>query len=490
MATFEIAINGSKVHAGQDISPVSVDVRYGQPRRFSFTAPRAFPVALNSTIQLKVNGTLRFDGTVMTRNPDPNAANAIAYTAVDYTDQARDVQVNLPRIGADADKLNAAFYYAPARQLSDILKLAESVFGAELRAVRAAPDSGSTFSGITSGVIPLFSVQSGGFPDFMDSALSGIPGLQWLWIPATKQWHIVNVFSAPTHTLTVDAQVIEQNPLSQSIEGRYTKVTLIGQPETVPIPKATPLVNAWNPNLEENWSVEAVTGQAEADAEYDPEREYVFRRFSFAEVLGDTHIDRDQPVDLRQRIKIKSKGGDEYHWVSVEVQDVDFDNGFITARAPCIEGVEYDRADLPAPFQDGVAQPPEAMQMRFIERVETPANVVSVGYDGTAYTAYGLKRILVRVEDENSEVNVQRAQMLLDAYKDVLITGAVPVAGDPLDWAWDLNARVNVRAPGITTGAENMRAILSGYTYEFGDGGKNTLSLGTDVSPFIGTSSL
>ena len=114
----------------------------------------------------------------------------------------------------------------------------------------------------------------------------------------------------------------------------------------------------------------------------------------------------------------------------------------------------------------------------------TEVRVPPSGFTGSAFDVFGVQRELVRIVNR-TEVTSANANAILRLHKDIVISGDLPIEGDPVETTLNLNRKVLVQHSTLTTGIESSPALLTGYSYRFGKRGQNTLNLTTDVAGLI-----
>lgn len=117
----------------------------------------------------------------------------------------------------------------------------------------------------------------------------------------------------------------------------------------------------------------------------------------------------------------------------------------------------------------------------FIEEVRMPNS----GFEGTAYTDFGLEREYVQMVDP-TEVNTENAQDILDQYKNVVVEGTLPFAGDIIKSGLWLTEQMVLRDGSRMTGIETTPGIIVQYTHIFGRPGRTDLALSTQVGGIVG----
>lgn len=486
MSVMVLEIGGAPARLGDQVSLISLAVRYNQARELVFSAPRQYALPLNLPVVLTIDGIVRFRGKILTKSPSSNLAGMDVYTCEDYVYEAFGVQVNKWRTGTSAALLGSFFGQANEVPLKTLLETMGAVYGDELRAVGAAPESSEaevfTCWGDTD--IPMFSCTAGGVPDAMNAICEALPGSRWLWRPETRQWVLVNAFNGARQTLSLPTAQIADLPIEVSIRDCYSKVTMLGNPTQWVEESCLELLPGWDAALECAWSMKDVTAGALAETSDNPLMD-VYRLWSFAHLLETIDICRDFPIDLRQKIEVRPG---IYEWVSVRISEVDLDNGLIRSWAPCVRTAPYWRNESDNARSAGKCKSPLGMALRYTTITSAEGVTFSVGHSGQAHAEYGVTRELVLKDLDSAQVTADRVRLIHDAVSRVKVTGAVPVLGDVPSWLWGLACCLNIRADNSAhTHLENVDAIVSGFTHSFAGGGVTQIELSSDRSPFLGS---
>ena len=130
------------------------------------------------------------------------------------------------------------------------------------------------------------------------------------------------------------------------------------------------------------------------------------------------------------------------------------------------------------PVFSGVAT--TAQRQDFSDEIRYPIT----GFEGTAFTDFGVAREFVQVTDR-TQVTIENAKAIHDLRKDVVISGEVPIEGDPIPELITLGIKCLVTHPTKSTGIETFPAFVTNYSYEFGKRGQSTISLSTDIAGLI-----
>lgn len=114
---------------------------------------------------------------------------------------------------------------------------------------------------------------------------------------------------------------------------------------------------------------------------------------------------------------------------------------------------------------------------QFLDEIRRPPS----GFTGTAFDDFGIERELVRVVDR-TEITTVNADALLNVHKDTIISGELPIDGDPIEEIIHLGVRIRVQDATRITGIQSTSAQLTSYRYQFGKRGTSSIGLTTDIS--------
>lgn len=337
--------------------------------------------------------------------------------------------------------------------------------------------------GLTDEDVPYVAIRSEQFATGVTQLIGTIPGYAWLIDPATRHWVYGNVYDAPILTVTLGDDAAVENDLTESIRDRWTAVRLIGQLDTSLLDVYAELAWDWDRTLEEQWTIDAGLG-SQAAGEYRVDgMERVYRCFDYT--LAANPIVSDEPVALVQIIPTQTTG--IFWYQPIKIASIDWDNKKVYAAMPVVRPtpghkVNWDNCRVP-----GRAKPPDGVYLFYkTAGVAKPGyRWPASGYQGTAYSAYGIEKELVIHEESNANVSLKRTKRILQTKCDVLLEGRITLSGPVPDDLWMLHKRINIAKAGGSTGYENAGAILSGLEHDF-RGRKTTLHLSTDRSPWAG----
>ena len=327
-------------------------------------------------------------------------------------------------------------------------------------------------------------------------------------------WTFPNLLQSPTAIIEINSVNLLEAVFDKSTEDRYTAVQLFAQADDFldeAIISKTATVNVggnpgfvqrtevnlekrWLPELELDWTIsKAHQGNL---GTLEDEFFWVYRRWSLPTSL----VPQQPGTPIRLWQKFNYWGTETWrrtHGV------VNFRRREFTSRFPLIHrGNPHVPGDVIGPIDVKMAYYPRQFNFTFISTTNsagTPTvvnttvdgasfpselRVPSSGYEGTAFTQFGVQRELIQVVDRTA-VTSANASAILRMHKDVVISGDLPIEGDPLEVMLNLDRQVLVRHATLTTGIQSTLATLTAYSYRFGKRGENSLSLTTDVAGLI-----
>ena len=471
---------------GNDLSPpaadlVSLRVGYNIPRELVIAVEDAADAPLNKPVILVVDGVVRFRGTVVRSESDPQLGQRHRVACHDLSERSDAVQILAWKYTLAVGALWSMFYGRYSVDLSELLDEIDAAARDDLQAHGViGTGSAPVFAGYSDGVVPYMELYPATFRELLDRVTEPLAGVRWLWVPAASTgdsggvFRIVNVFTAPEQTLSVPGApatgMVQALGLSRSIEGCYSHVWIEPILYTSEGQGSVVLTPAWNSALEATWSLAvAEPGTAYAD---------VYRKYSYSAAQHDSLL--EDGMKLTQIVE-RWPGDASPIEVPIEIDQVDHENQILWTKNPAVAYYAYRRtaATGAAP---GQAKPAGAVKLSYVYLDEHIATHAEAGPDGTAYHKYGLERTLRMEVDSVQDVTVPRAQEILDLVKDERISGTLPVSGPVPSWLWDLGARLNIS--GVGAELINLKAIVSGFQHDFGGGGVTHVELTTDKSKF------
>ena len=358
------------------------------------------------------------------------------------------------------------------------------------------------------------SFKNTGFFAALNDLVSYERGRKIIWDDVNQEWTFPNVFDAPILTTEINSTQIKNAIFDMTTEGRYTAVRLIadfnedidtaalnqdGQVEdkngntfTIERAEAT-LVNGWYGALETDWSYDRV--HQDSATNFENLYYWVYRRYLLEDRLDPPHW---PGTDITIKAKMKQPGG-LARWEKVQGK-INLGRGEVITKYPLYgrgnpyipgDGVGPEEIKLvyypiswTAPVLDDEGNETGATttvdQSNFLDEIRHPDE----GFEGTAYKDFGVQRELLELVSP-PEVSRDTARRRLEALKDVIVEGSIPFGGDPIEQFMNLQGSMLLSHPSKTTGIESTPAIITGYTYNFGNPGESTVELSTDKSDYL-----
>lgn len=320
------------------------------------------------------------------------------------------------------------------------------------------------------------SIQNQGFSAGLKQVCDYYPRVKPYYSDVQSAWVFVDLFSAPEVIVDVSSVNMPEHVYEMSVDGRYTAIYLVApfDGRMALSSKGTAVCTpAWDSAKEADWCVQLV-GQSDPA---DPAGGYaaVYRKWTIP--LEGADVDPHCPY--RAYALFNYQGQTVYQVVQAQI---DLQEGVIWAYSPVvIRGNAY---------HPGNAVGPDAVVFTWysLDSVPFPSlaqiRVPTSGYEGTAYTKFGIERTKYELVDA-TQITGANAQAKLDLLKDVVISGELVLEGDPIAELMELNRRIYVTSSARTTGVESLSMLQMGYTYEFGKRGRNVISVTTDRSGLI-----
>ena len=331
-----------------------------------------------------------------------------------------------------------------------------------------------------------------------------------------QAWSFPNLLLAPTAIVQVNSVNLTELVFDTSTEDRFTAVHLFADADDL-IDEAiisksqvqigpnfgtierteVSLTPKWLTELEVDWTIDKAHQGALATLE--DENFWVFRRWSLPDSI--TPPLAGTPVRLWQKFNFF---GNEIWKRTNGVSN--FRRREFVSRFPLIHrGNPHVPGDVIGPlevkmayFPGGVlgasftwvssvntsGTPTFSTSLIDVSDFPTEVRVPPSGFTGSAFDVFGVQRELIRIVNR-TEVTSANANAILRLHKDIVISGDLPIEGDPVETTLNLNRKVLVNHSTLTTGIESTPALLTGYNYRFGKRGENTLNLTTDVAGLI-----
>ncbi len=363
-------------------------------------------------------------------------------------------------------------------------------------------------------------VDAQGFSQALISVASYQKGVKVLFNEKQQAWTFPNLLTVPTVIVDVASTNIPELPFSVDTTDRYTAVclyadivdenslddTLRDKSEIVSLGgplgfgkierSEVTMQPQWLKSLETNWNLFA--GLYSDPRQIEGQNYFVYRRYAIPEGT-------ERPgFGLEAHAYAKYNVWGNVFWQIVEGV-VLWNQGVFMAAHPIIaRGNVYHPGNAFPADEVKLAFVPSAISYypataigsdgnvsytatatsvgrpEFADKIRVPAT----GYEGTASTDFGISREWVEIVDR-TQVTTENARALLDIRKDAVITGEIPIEGDPIPQLIGLGVKCLVQHPTRSTGIESFPAFVTQYSYEFSKRGQSSISLSTDISGLI-----
>lgn len=325
-------------------------------------------------------------------------------------------------------------------------------------------------------VFELMPFDNTNFVDALQQLVKLEPDKKVFWDDYQQAWTFPNVLNAPVAQIAVNSANVANLTYDADLSNRYTAYEVIaafGTSYDLLVKNDVLLTENWDPALELDWTVQKGAGLA------DPKNfefyTWVYRRWSIPNSV--LQPSPKAPTHVYALIPF----WDSNRYVPVDCY-VDWASKSVVANVPIVTKGN--------PYVEGKAIGPSEVYLTYYAQKDFTSfyvpriRVPETGYEGTAYTQYGLQRVKSEVV-ELSALTVQNATSKLALTKDVIITGTIPLDGDPVEELINMNRRVLVNHPSNVTGIQSIFAIYLNYRYQFGSRGRNEIGLTTDLSGLI-----
>lgn len=349
---------------------------------------------------------------------------------------------------------------------------------------------------------------SGGFFGALSQVVAHEPGAK-PWFDDTDQtWKFVKPLDEVVTDLRINSVNVCSHSYNYSTEGRYTAVQLYAR-ANVDLKQqfyVNSLVPWWDPLLQATWTY------PQAGSELSPQD-------SLIEGLDNAQNNQHWPVYRRwivtntiqqlttaSDIKVYYKTGTAWadEWVEVEA-DIVFPTPVQTASQQGVSPYVTTGVGSPVPYLTVYTNQPLIVSGNPYQRGDAVGvttairlsitNVVTAtlqqclryppsGYEGTAFSLHGIDRTHTQIVNFG-EATERNARNILRTRKDVVISGDLPIEGDPVFDFWNLRRTVVLTHSTNKTGIETLAAPVMQYQYRFDKRGENILSLNNDAAAVI-----
>ena len=315
------------------------------------------------------------------------------------------------------------------------------------------------------------------FVDALNELLGRQPDRKLFFDDPTGTWIFPSVLTSDIVTITINSVNVGEFTYSEDLTDRWTAIEMIAAYEgaiVLPARGTSELTEDWNGALETDWCLQKVGGGAAS--EIDPAYLPVFRRYKISGDLADANP--RAPMGVYAAVSYYG----EIKYIPIDAQ-IDLASKVVVTNVPMVlHGNLYDKNEEKIK--------PAAMFLGYWDLKSMPTEgwptirVPTAGFEGTAYTLYGLERLKTQYVDM-TELSTFNATVRLSVLKDVIVSGSLEIEGDLIPELLNLQKRICVNHVSKTTGLETVAALYTAYTYEFGRRGKNTLTLSTDKSGYV-----
>lgn len=485
--------------------------------------------------------TKYFKGKIRTRrHQGENNNEAIDYEALGFQNVANDVTVLntdgrpdvLFTVGSTVTSgttVATAFTKKVSEAIQDLFTLCATYLGAEgIPATIGYPG----LDRFTAYLPETVQIRNSGFFSALQQLASHEPGVKAFFDDPTQTWVFPNLLQQPTLNLNVNSVNFQNLSYDQDASDRYTAIRLFADPSAEAIithdnsmtlggnrgyigRQTVTLEQGWITALERDtttpdngWDILRGSGGSSAD-EIEDNYFWVFRRYRIPSGI----VDREPGTPTRVKVRVDTHQTDpasgvvsvvRSRWIPVNA-NINFKRRIVVLAYPAItdNSLPFERSQsFAAPEVTLTYWPMGVFRYTFATSVHSDGTVATTattltneaytsnlrypgtGYTGTAYEMFGVQREKFEIVNP-TEVTTANAIAKLNALKDVKINAEIPVDGDPLQYAINLQAKLIVTHPSLATGISTYGATITGYRYEFGQRGKNVISLSTDVAGLV-----
>lgn len=330
------------------------------------------------------------------------------------------------------------------------------------------------------------------FGEAIKQILQNEPNRRCFFDDLTGKWIFPDLTTLPIAQLDVSQVNLLENVYSWDMSNRYTAVKLVGKlnyevsgaiKATQNTKEPTILTPAWDTALELDWTIQKAYGVQEPE-NFNEEYQWVYRRWLLP---GNLTSDRNKKIPGRVWALVEF--GQSLQYIPLDAY-IDWESGFVITKVPVVVGGNPHGLDPTPSGPRSTAYGPSAVVLTIWDPAKIPQTAVpyirvpATGFSGTAYTIAGLERELVELVDQG-QLFYQNAAAKLAVHQDLLISGTLPIDGDPLFSLANLNCRIRLTHPTKATGLETISGLFTSYKYTFGKRGRQEISMTTDKADLI-----
>jgi len=456
-----------------------------------------------------------------------NNAEAVRYTALGNQQLANDVTLvntdNRPQVeftvGTSSTSATTPTVSNFTLQIKDAIQDLFEIHTSRLGSIGIPSTIG--FPGLeqfTANLPETVEFTNNGFTQAVAQLAAFQPGIKVLWDDKTQKWIFPNIKTVPTAKVVVNSMNVMGLPLTFDTDDRYTAIRLfsnvddflddaiLNKPtEGITIQgtggflerTTVTLEPFWLEELEADWTTLKAFGGNPFTLE--TENFWVYKRWKLPDELAPEWP--GAPISVMQKVNNWGVVG----WQKLHGRVI-FDRRLFFARFHAIHrGNPMVPGDVIGPLEVSLAYYPRnfnfsiptsinsaGVGVTFVgtiiqqEDVRDEIRIPASGFEGTAFEKFSIQRELAQMVDR-SEITAVNAQAILDAHKDVIISGDIDIDGDPLPELIHLGKKVVAQHDSRLTNIESFPALCTQYRYRFGKRGRSTISLTTDVAGMIRT---
>jgi len=281
----------------------------------------------------------------------------------------------------------------------------------------------------------------------------------------TLGWRVIDLLDLDE--IDIQDRYYQDRPLTKSIQGCATSVTVSTMGEETEGRTQTELTPAWNRSLEQTWDV--TKSNNSINGENSP-MAYVFRRFSYGNCY---------PIDtMRMDVILEIDGPTGTEQRMCNIAQVDTNNQTLMLSEPAITHTRGNRCESNL-IIPGKARSAARVFLNYWDRMSILPQTDTAGPDGLLYQLIGTT-IERHYYVESQDFYAGLAQDILNLIKDPYWTGELIVAGAPnISW-WRMSCKYTFTDQGV---GENIEPFISELVYDFASD-TSTVRLSTDKRAF------
>lgn len=316
------------------------------------------------------------------------------------------------------------------------------------------------------------SFQNSRFGETVKQLVEVDPSKRLFFDDVQNAWIFADLVGSDIKKIFIDLANIDAHNYVIDTTNRFTALSIYSplQAEAGVVSRQVQLLKpGWDAALEADWTARRGMG-LDGAAAFGDGYKWVFRRWLLEQ---DINASSSRPL----AVLVLTNYWKKLKWVPVQCA-IDLQNKIIMTNVPIIRlGNPHKKGDAKGPLAAAlVYETTDSFPVEGMGQIRVPES----GYEGSAYSLFGIEREKKLMVQPN-QFTRDYAAAQLEVLKEVILTGDIPIFGDPVEELINLQSRILVTDSSRNTGLIGvLEAFLLKYSYTFGKPGKSTISLSND----------